>query len=57
MRKVFAIALVLMFVAFMLSPTMGYSIQSGNHSYSIKSTRVNYSISPQSPDPILNLAI
>jgi hypothetical protein len=48
-RRVLAIALVLMFVAFVLSPTMGYSIQSGNHSYSFKSTRVNYTISPQAP--------
>ena len=49
MRRVLAIAIALMLAAIMLSPTMGYSIQSGNHSYSIKSTRVNYSISPQSP--------
>jgi hypothetical protein len=49
MRKVLVIAIALMFAAIMLSPTMGYSVQSGNHSYSIKSTRVNYSISPQSP--------
>jgi len=49
MRRVLAIMIALMFVAIVLSPTMGYSVQSGNHSYSIKSTRVNYSISPQSP--------
>ena len=49
MRRVFAITIALMFVAFVLSPTMGYSIQSGNHSYSIKSTKVNYTISPQAP--------
>ena len=49
MRKVLVIAIALMFAAIMLSPTMGYSVQTGNHSYSIKSTRVNYSISPQSP--------
>ena len=49
MRKVLAIMMALVFMAIVLSPTMGYSIQTGNHSYSIKSTRVNYSISPQSP--------
>jgi hypothetical protein len=49
MRRVLAITIALMFVAIVLSPTMGYSVQSGNHSYSIKSTRVNYSVSPQSP--------
>ncbi|VVB64138.1 SdrD B-like domain protein [uncultured archaeon] len=49
MRRVLAITIVLMFVALMLSPAMGYSVQSGNHSYSIESTRVNYSISPQAP--------
>ena len=49
MRKVLAIMIALMFAAIVLSPTMGYSIQTGNHSYSIKSTRVNYSINPQSP--------
>ena len=49
MRRVLAITIALVFVVIVLSPTMGYSIQSGNHSYSIKSTRVNYSISPQSP--------
>jgi hypothetical protein len=49
MRRVLAIMIALMFVAIVLSPTMGYSVQSGNHSYSFKATRVNYSISPQSP--------
>ena len=49
MRRVLAITIAIMFVAFVLSPTMGYSVQSGNHSYSIKSTRVNYTISPQAP--------
>jgi hypothetical protein len=49
MRRVLAITIVLMFVAFVLSPTMGYAVQSGNQSYSIKSTRVNYTISPQAP--------
>ena len=49
MRRVLAITIAIMFVALVLSSTMGYSVQSGNHSYSIKSTRVNYSISPQAP--------
>jgi hypothetical protein len=49
MRRVLAIAIVLMFAALVLSPTMGYSVQSFNHSYSIKSERVNYTIRPQSP--------
>ncbi|MGD0955075.1 MAG: SdrD B-like domain-containing protein [Methanotrichaceae archaeon] len=49
MRKILAIMMALVFAAIVLSPTMGYSIQTGNHSYSIKSTRVNYSINPQSP--------
>jgi hypothetical protein len=48
-RRVLAITIALMFVVLVLSPTMGYSIQTGNHSYSIKSTRVNYTISPQAP--------
>jgi len=49
MRRVLAITIGLMFVALVLSPTLGYSVQAGNHSYSIKSTRVNYTISPQAP--------
>ncbi len=49
MRRVLAITLAIMFVALLLSPAMGYSLQTGNHSYSIKSTRVNYSISSQAP--------
>lgn len=47
MRRVLATSIALIFVVLVLSPTMGYSVQSGNHSYSIKATRVNYSISPQ----------
>jgi hypothetical protein len=49
MRRVLAIAIVLMFAALVLSPTMGYSFQSFSHPYSIKSVRVNYTISPQAP--------
>jgi hypothetical protein len=49
MRRVFAITIALMFVAFVLSPTMGYSVQSGNHSYSFKSARVNYTIGIEAP--------
>ena len=49
MRRVLEITIALMFVAFMLSPTMGYSVQSGNHSYSLKSARVNYTIGITAP--------
>ena len=49
MRKVLAIMIALMFVVLVLSPTMGYSVQAGNHSYSLKATRVNYSINSQAP--------
>jgi hypothetical protein len=49
MRRVFAITIALMFVAVVLSPTMGYSVQSGNHSYSFKSARVNYTIGIEAP--------
>lgn len=49
MRGVLAITIALMLAVFVLSPSMGYSVQSGNHSYSIKSARVNYTISPQAP--------
>jgi hypothetical protein len=49
MRRVLAVIIVLMFAAIVLSPTMGYSVQSGNHSYSFKATRVNYTISSQAP--------
>ena len=49
MRRVLAIAIALMFAALVLSPTMGYSFQSFSHPYSIKSVRVNYTISPQAP--------
>jgi hypothetical protein len=40
MRNVLAIMIALMFVVLVLSPTMGYSVQIGNHSYSLKATRV-----------------
>ena len=49
MRRVLAVIIALMIVAIVLSPTMGYSVQSGNHSYSFKATRVNYTISSQAP--------
>ena len=46
MRKVLAIIAAVMFAAIVLSPVMGYTIQSGaNQTYSIQSTPVNYSIS------------
>jgi hypothetical protein len=49
MRKVLAVIIVLMFAVIVLSPTMGYSVQSGNHSYSFRATRVNYTIGSQAP--------
>jgi hypothetical protein len=49
MRKVLAIMIALMFVVLVLSPTMGYSVQAGNHSYSLNATRANYSIGITSP--------
>jgi hypothetical protein len=49
MRRVLAIMIALMFVAIVLSPTMGYSVQIGNHSYSLKATRVSYTIGSQAP--------
>jgi len=50
MRKVLAIIAAIMFAAIVLSPAMGYTIQSGaNETYSIKSTPVNYSISMGAP--------
>jgi hypothetical protein len=49
MRRVLVVVIAFIFVVLVLSPTMGYSVQSGNHSYSFKATKVNYTISPQSP--------
>lgn len=49
MRKVLAIIIALMFAALMLSPTMGYSVQIGNHSYSLKATRVGYTMGITAP--------
>lgn len=50
MRKVLAIIAAVMFAAIVLSPVMGYTIQSGaNQTYSIQSTPVNYSISMGAP--------
>ena len=49
MRRVLVVVIAFIFVVLVLSPTMGYSVQTGNHSYSFKATRVNYSINPQSP--------
>lgn len=49
MRRVLTIVIAFMLVAIVLSPTMGYSIQSGNHSYSIKSERANYTIGITEP--------
>lgn len=50
MRKVLAIIVALTLAAVVLSPAMGYTIKSeGNQSYSIGSTKVNYSISTGTP--------
>lgn len=49
MRRVLAITMALLFAALMLSPTMGYSVQIGNHSYSLKATRVSYTIGITEP--------
>ena len=49
MRKVLAIMIALVLVVLMLSPTMGYSVQIGNHSYSLKATRVSYTVGSQAP--------
>jgi hypothetical protein len=49
MRKIFAIAFAVMFTLFLLSPTMGYSVQIGNHSYTLKSARFNYTIGIEIP--------
>lgn len=49
MRGVFAIVVALTLAAIVLSPAMGYSVSIGNHSYSLKSARVNYSINTGMP--------
>jgi hypothetical protein len=56
-RRVLAITMVLLFAALMLSPTMGYSVQIGNHSYSLKATRVSYTfgITAPSHDPAVQV--
>ena len=49
MRKILGIAIALMLTLILLSPTLGYSVQTGNHSYTLKSARVNYSIGVETP--------
>jgi hypothetical protein len=49
MRKILTIAFALMLALVLLLPTMGYSIKTGNHSYSINSVRQNYSIGIEAP--------
>lgn len=50
MRKILAITMALMLAAVVLSPAVGYTIQSGgNVSYSIHSNQVNYSIGMGTP--------
>jgi uncharacterized protein (DUF2141 family) len=49
MRRIFAIVFIIMFALILLSPTMGYSVQTGNHSYTIKSARLNYTIGIETP--------
>ncbi len=56
MRKVLAITVALMIAAVILSPAMGYTIQSaGNQSYSIQSEKVNYTITAGTPAHALTL--
>jgi hypothetical protein len=45
MRKILAITVALMIAAIVLSPVMGYTIQSaGNQSYTVQSEKINYSL-------------
>ena len=45
MKEVLAITITLILAAFVLSPTMGYSFQSGDYSYSFKAIpKDNYTI-------------
>lgn len=56
MRKVLAITVALMIAAVVLSPAMGYTIQSaGNQSYSVQSEKINYTISAGTPGHALTL--
>ena len=50
MKNVLAVTIALMLAAVILSPAIGYSFKAGsNESYSIVSTKVNYSISSGNP--------
>lgn len=44
MRRIFAITSAIMIALILLSPTMGSHVQTGNHSYTLKSARFNYTI-------------
>ncbi len=56
MRKVLAITMALMIAAVVLSPAMGYTIQSaGNQSYTVQSEKVNYTITAGTPAHALTL--
>jgi hypothetical protein len=56
MRKVLAITVALMIAAVVLSPAMGYTIQSaGNQSYTVQSEKINYTISAGTPGHELTL--
>ncbi len=56
MRKVLAITVALMIAAVVLSPAMGYTVQSaGNQSYSVQSEKTNYTISAGTPGHALTL--
>jgi hypothetical protein len=56
MRKVLAITVALMIAAVVLSPAVGYTIQSaGNQSYSVQSEKINYTISAGTPGHELTL--
>ncbi len=56
MRKVLAITVALMIAAVVLSPAMGYTIQSaGNQSYTVQSEKVNYTITAGTPGHALTL--
>ena len=56
MRKVLAITVALMIAAVVLSPAMGYTIQSaGNQSYTVQSEKVNYTFTSGTPGHALTL--
>lgn len=58
MKRIFAIAFGIMLALILLSPTMGYSFQIGNHSYTLKSARINYSTGIEAPshEPVVSVS-